>query len=224
MSKLLGFDVSKLRAICRTCNKEFCPKYWFGIQKYCSRSCSKIDPARAEERRQTMKRIAAIAARRRTERARVLFCPECGCRLKVADPRSQTCGAKVCMAAVRKRRPPMTDEQRMRRAYAPGQKDANQDELVAALEAGGCAVIDMHERGGGFPDLIVHHRNKTHLVEIKNPANWYGKKKGSRNQIRWAEKWPSPVWIITCQQDVEFFLNCQFDKLKRMATPLEALK
>jgi AICAR transformylase/IMP cyclohydrolase PurH len=45
----------------------------------------------------------------------------------------------------------------------------------------------------------------THLVEVKNAANYYGKKGANKNQVAWAVKWPSPVWILRTMKDVEAF-------------------
>lgn len=52
----------------------------------------------------------------------------------------------------------------MTRRYA-NRRDANEKEIVAALEAIGCDVIRMHAP----VDLLVGYRNKTLLLEVKTP-------------------------------------------------------
>ena len=51
--------------------------------------------------------------------------------------------------------------------------DANQREIVEALRGLGCDVVDVHWLGQhvpGFPDLIVGHRGRSWLVEVKTAA------------------------------------------------------
>ena len=45
--------------------------------------------------------------------------------------------------------------------------DANQPEIVKALKAAGCSVLDLHEVGKGCPDLLVGWQGQDLLVEIK---------------------------------------------------------
>lgn len=61
----------------------------------------------------------------------------------------------------------------------PRKKDANQNEIVAALEKVGCSVIDASAIGGGFPDLIVGRAGENYLLEIKNPET-----KGKLNELQ----------------------------------------
>ena len=77
---------------------------------------------------------------------------------------------------------------------SPRKKDANQNEIVAALGKVGASVIDASAIGGGFPDLIVGRAGKTYLIEVKNP-----KTKGKLNalQKRWHKDWRgSPVQVV----------------------------
>lgn len=45
--------------------------------------------------------------------------------------------------------------------------DANQTEIVRALERAGCLVFATHRVGGGFPDLVVCRARKVYLLEVK---------------------------------------------------------
>ena len=49
-------------------------------------------------------------------------------------------------------------------------KDANQNEIVEALEKAGCAVTDMSTAGSGFTDLLVTRAGVHYLVEIKTDS------------------------------------------------------
>jgi len=46
-------------------------------------------------------------------------------------------------------------------------RDANQTEIVDALEKVGASVIDAAGVGSGFPDLVVGFRGVNYLIEIK---------------------------------------------------------
>ena len=48
--------------------------------------------------------------------------------------------------------------------------DANQREIIAALEAVGASVFPSFRLGGGFPDLVVGFRGATYLLEVKTPT------------------------------------------------------
>jgi hypothetical protein len=112
------------------------------------------------------------------------------------------------------------------RRYA-SRKDLNQGPIVAALEKAKIAVIDCSDKGAGFPDLIVCRRGVTHLVEIKNPENSYGRRGANRNQKEWAASWPGTVYILRHMDDVEAFVAGRFDQLpvvvKSVGEAVEAL-
>lgn len=48
--------------------------------------------------------------------------------------------------------------------------DENQKLIVAAFKAVGACVIDLSGTGGGVMDLLVIHRGRVLMVEVKNPA------------------------------------------------------
>ena len=45
--------------------------------------------------------------------------------------------------------------------------DANQNEIVRALEKAGCAVTDMSGAGDGFTDLFVTRARVHYILEVK---------------------------------------------------------
>jgi hypothetical protein len=48
--------------------------------------------------------------------------------------------------------------------------DENQKSIVSALKAIGACVLDLSSSGGGVMDLLVIHRGRVWMVEVKNPA------------------------------------------------------
>lgn len=86
----------------------------------------------------------------------------------------------------------------MRKRGVPRRIDANQPEIVAALEQAGCLVLDMSSVGGGVPDLLVcDPERKLYLLEVKNPAA-----KGKLNKLQeqfhqdWAQAKPAVVTSV----------------------------
>lgn len=77
-----------------------------------------------------------------------------------------------------------------------GRKDANHDEIVDALLAAGCAIIDTHKMGGGFPDLLVWYNGVIVLMEIKNLKTAYGRKGLSPRQSIFKQSWPGKIHIV----------------------------
>ena len=76
----------------------------------------------------------------------------------------------------------------------PARIDQNQPEIIAALEAVGCLVMDLSPIGGGCPDLLVSFRDTLYLLEVKNP-----KTRGKLNKLQqaWHENWKGrPVSVV----------------------------
>lgn len=77
------------------------------------------------------------------------------------------------------------------------QRDANEATIVIALRAMGASVQLLSETG--VPDLLVGYRGVTYLIEVKNPDDNAGAKKGGKrtkgrgaltpDQVEWFEAW-----------------------------------
>lgn len=83
----------------------------------------------------------------------------------------------------------------MRRA---AKVDGNQPEIVKALEAAGCWVLDLSAVGKGCPDLLVHgpvHPWHLVLLEIKNPKG--RGKKLTPAQIKLHAGCNAPLVVVT---------------------------
>ena len=102
----------------------------------------------------------------------VKFCKECrnqGLHKKEIFSICSSCGVKIEGVPNRKYCTDcLTQVWRARRGMAR-RVDANQAEIVEALIAAGCSVMDASQMGGGFPDLMVGKNGKTYLIEVKNP-------------------------------------------------------
>ena len=80
----------------------------------------------------------------------------------------------------------------MRRA---AKVDMNHAEIVAALRASGCSVLDLSRHGSGCPDVLVYAPRLSAycLVEIKAP----GKRKNlTPKQVEFHQNWRGPVVVV----------------------------
>jgi Holliday junction resolvase len=86
-------------------------------------------------------------------------------------------------------------------------RDANEPEIVNALEAIGAAVQRLP--GDGMPDLLVGFRGVLYLIEIKLPFGPRGGIVGHSElndaQVRWWRAWkgPAPVIARSVEQALE---------------------
>jgi hypothetical protein len=76
----------------------------------------------------------------------------------------------------------------------PRRVDANHLEIVNALRAVGCGVLDLSAVGKGAPDILVAHPNnhdRMCLMEIKSKAG-----KVNPLQQKWHSLWPGGVRVV----------------------------
>ena len=105
----------------------------------------------------------------------------------------------------------------MRRA---GKVDANQEAIVAALRASGCAVQSLAGVGAGVPDLLVYRpfngsrngytvdgdgRLSGHyfLIECKAGSGF------TPAQKRWHAAWPGPAHVANSVEDALLIVGCK---------------
>lgn len=89
----------------------------------------------------------------------------------------------------------------MRRA---AKTDANQAEIVKALRAAGCGVLDLSAVGKGCPDLLVHpptfpECRMVSLMEIKNKSGRGDKLTPA--QVRFHEGWKGWIHRVTSVEE-----------------------
>ena len=89
----------------------------------------------------------------------------------------------------------------MRRA---GRVDANQQAIVAALQAAGCAVQSLAGVGQGVPDLLVWRPNVPRnpyagggyfLIECQDGSSF------TPAQKKWHASWPGPAHVANSPED-----------------------
>jgi len=81
--------------------------------------------------------------------------------------------------------------------------DANQPAIVRAFRAAGCHVVPIHHCGGGVPDLLVTHRGRWRLVEIKDGAKSPSKRALTPAERDFESLCPLDYWIAESEDDVE---------------------
>jgi hypothetical protein len=95
----------------------------------------------------------------------------------------------------------------LRRIMRAKKVDVNQAEIVAEFRRLGWEVIDTHELGKGFPDILItfhwdskvgYSRWETILVEIKNGNTPY-----SKAEVEFMEKYPGLVTTVRSIEDVK---------------------
>lgn len=91
----------------------------------------------------------------------------------------------------------------MSRWHRKARRDANHNEIVAALKAAGCSVVDLAACGGGVPDLLVgvSSGRRNLLLEVKRPGV-AGKKRGkvqagtNERQATFRDSWRGHVATV----------------------------
>ena len=74
--------------------------------------------------------------------------------------------------------------------------DRNQPEIVAALRALGAVVQPLHTVGSGVPDLLVAFRNRTFVMEVKDPTKPKGDRQLTPAQVKWHAMWTGEKHVV----------------------------
>jgi hypothetical protein len=87
----------------------------------------------------------------------------------------------------------------MRRA---AKTDANHGDIVDALRAAGCGVLDLSKVGNGCPDLLVHPPTYPDcrmavLLEVKDGAKPPSARKLTKDQERFHANWKGWLHVVT---------------------------
>lgn len=85
---------------------------------------------------------------------------------------------------------------------APKRVDANQTELVHEAERLGAQVQRISDIGSGCPDLLLSHKNRWHVIEVKDGSKPPSKRQLRENQVEWHRRFDAPVWIWESMEDV----------------------
>jgi Holliday junction resolvase len=81
--------------------------------------------------------------------------------------------------------------------------DSNQSEIVEALRAIGVSVVVLSQVGRGVPDLMVGHRGKNYLLEVKAERGEL-----SANQKEFFDTWKGRCFVVRSVEETLELLEC----------------
>lgn len=85
----------------------------------------------------------------------------------------------------------------MSRRRPVANRDRNHPEIVAALRAIGCTVVDLAAVGGGVPDLLVGYRGRNLLVEVKDGSVSPSRRQLRETQVQFRTDWRGQWSMVT---------------------------
>lgn len=78
-----------------------------------------------------------------------------------------------------------------------GRTDDNQAAIIAALRRCGARVESLASVGGGVPDLLVGHRSRLLLIEVKDGRKPPSARALTPDQVQWHSQWAGyPVHVV----------------------------
>ena len=88
-----------------------------------------------------------------------------------------------------------------------GKIDANQPEIVKALEQIGCSVQSLASTGNGCPDLLVGVHGLNILFEIKDGSKPPSARKLTPEEYIWQQNWRGQVHTVESADEAMDVLN-----------------
>lgn len=86
--------------------------------------------------------------------------------------------------------------------------DGNQPQIIEAMRSIGAVVQPLHTVGGGVPDLLVAFRNRTLVVEVKDPTKPKADRQLTPAQVKWHAMWTGEKHVVeTAEQAVEILMR-----------------
>lgn len=85
--------------------------------------------------------------------------------------------------------------------------DFNQREIVSTFRKLGAKVLIMSDLGKGAPDILVGHRKRNWLFEIKDGKKMPSQQKLTPMEEEFHRTWQGQVGIINSVDDVISFMN-----------------
>jgi len=79
--------------------------------------------------------------------------------------------------------------------------DANQAEVVVALQKAGASVTSLAAVGGGVPDLLVSWGGRWYVLEVKDGARPPSRRKVRANQAAWHDQQRAEVHVVLSPED-----------------------
>lgn len=86
--------------------------------------------------------------------------------------------------------------------------DGNQPQIIEAMRSIGAVVQPLHTVGGGVPDLLVAFRNRTLVMEIKDPTKPKADRQLTPAQQKWHAMWTGEKHVVeTAEQAIEILMR-----------------
>lgn len=85
--------------------------------------------------------------------------------------------------------------------------DANQKQIVTALRQIGCSVQSLAVVGRGVPDLLVGHRGRNYLLELKDGSKPASARKLTEDQVAWHRNWRGQIVVVKSIEEALLFLQ-----------------
>lgn len=79
--------------------------------------------------------------------------------------------------------------------------DANHTAIVDALRGIGATVTSLAAVGGGAPDLLIGHRGRNFLIEVKDGDKSASRRCLTDDQVIWHNAWKGQVGIVLSPLD-----------------------
>lgn len=85
----------------------------------------------------------------------------------------------------------------------PKRTDSNQSDLVKQIrKIPGVSVVSIHEKGQGVPDLLVGHRNRNYLLEVKDPSKSPSRRRLTPDEEKFHQSWSGQIAVVHTLEDV----------------------
>lgn len=81
--------------------------------------------------------------------------------------------------------------------------DQNQSEIVDALRGMGVSVLVLSQVGKSCPDLLIGHRGKNYLIEVKSEGGEL-----SKGQAEFLDTWKGRCFIVRSVEEALELLEC----------------
>lgn len=99
-------------------------------------------------------------------------------------------------------------------------KDKNHDDIVDELRLLGISVVELHQVGGGIPDIMIGYAGVNIFGEIKNPSHLNGL---TPAQKVFHKEWQGQVKIIYSSQDAVKEIIKELKKVKYSSAKVKSV-
>lgn len=87
--------------------------------------------------------------------------------------------------------------------------DGNHSTIVNQCRRLGFSVFSTHTVGDGFVDIVVGHKGRNYLFEVKDPAQPPSKRKLTPDEVKFHESWRGQIDVVECVEDILRIVNSE---------------